>query len=182
MIALRGIIDAFDEDHLDEVKPHIGGLLDQLFRLMGEVRAFPGIQSVVHTSAALQTRATWLCCCARGREAVSVCCKRLWGLSGDFSDCACRLTMKIWCSHWKRLWRSLGRTWRRMQSACVSTSHRRSHGYRQAHDSSNLDQSESDTLLSSPRTHTVVTTSQGFRAFSRRCSDSTCLPDNNCNN
>ena len=35
--ALRQLVDAYDEGHLDEMKPHLPTLLDQLFSLMSEV-------------------------------------------------------------------------------------------------------------------------------------------------
>lgn len=37
VVALRNLMDAFDEDHLADIKPHIGKLLEQLFCLMAEV-------------------------------------------------------------------------------------------------------------------------------------------------
>lgn len=37
VVALRQIVDAYSEDHLDEMKPHLPVLLDQLFKLMAEV-------------------------------------------------------------------------------------------------------------------------------------------------
>ena len=41
--ALRNLMDAYGEDHLDEIKPHIPNLLDQLFRLMAEVKLFTDV-------------------------------------------------------------------------------------------------------------------------------------------
>ena len=40
VIALRNIVDAYSEDHLDAMKPHLPSLLDSLFRLMAEVLCF----------------------------------------------------------------------------------------------------------------------------------------------
>ena len=37
VVALRNLVEAYDEDHLADIKPHIAGLLDHLFRLMAEV-------------------------------------------------------------------------------------------------------------------------------------------------
>lgn len=36
VIALRSIVDAYSDDHLDDMKPHLPNLLDHLFRLMSE--------------------------------------------------------------------------------------------------------------------------------------------------
>ena len=37
VIALRSIVDAYSDDHLDDMKPHLPSLLEHLFRLMSEV-------------------------------------------------------------------------------------------------------------------------------------------------
>lgn len=37
VIALRSIVEAYSDEHLDDMKPHLPSLLEQLFRLMSEV-------------------------------------------------------------------------------------------------------------------------------------------------
>ena len=37
VIALRSIVDAYSDEHLDDMKPHLPSLLEHLFRLMSEV-------------------------------------------------------------------------------------------------------------------------------------------------